>query len=129
MEMKDTKFQEWANSGTSWTRHEEFDKYGFLVIQNLWDTKDLFRPVPEERGLIRYWGTGKDQFTFDSVPEQVGGSLETYSHPHMSYSFPNQIIFRICFGRKLYNTYYYDRFYFAGQNFHFTLIEMLVKFL
>ena len=68
------KFQEWANSGTSWTCHEEFDKYGFLIIENLWDTKDLFRPVPKER-VPRYWGTGQNQFTIDQIPE-VGGSIK-----------------------------------------------------
>ena len=62
--MKDTKFQEWANSGTSWTRHEEFDKYGFLIIENLWDTKDLFRPVPKERGSSKVLGNWERSIYF-----------------------------------------------------------------
>ena len=114
--MKDIKFQEWANSGTSWTRHEEFDKYGYLIIQNLWDAKDLFRPVPEERGIKRYWGTGQNQFTFDPAPEQVGGSIETYGHPQYRVIHSQiRLFLESVIGRKLYNTYYYDRFYFAGQ--------------
>ena len=48
---------------------------------------------------------------------QVNGSLASYSHPQ--YRQIHSGIRRkleSVIGRELYNTYYYDRFYFAGQN-------------
>ena len=42
-------FQEKQNTGTAWTRNEQFEKDGYLVIKNLWDPEDLYYPVPKER--------------------------------------------------------------------------------
>ena len=50
--------QEKLNSGTSRTNNEQFDKNGYLIVKNLWEAEELFRPVPEERGQINYWGKG-----------------------------------------------------------------------
>ena len=41
-------YQERLNTGTSWTRNEFFEKNGYLVIKNLWNSQELYRPVPEE---------------------------------------------------------------------------------
>jgi len=114
MENSEISIKEKTNSGTSWTRNEEFDKNGFFVIKNLCNPEQLYHPVPNERGMIKYFGS-VDRYEF-SDEEQVPGSLARYSHPqykkfHTSIrlAIENQI------GRKLYNTYYYDRFYFTGQ--------------
>ena len=79
--MQQLQFQEKMNTVTSWTRNEQFDKNGYLIIHDLWDAEDLFRPVPEERGQIKYWGKKEDQYTFQESEGQVEGSLATYSHP------------------------------------------------
>ena len=42
MNMQQLQFQEKLNSGTSWTRNEEFDKNGYLIIHDLWGAEDLF---------------------------------------------------------------------------------------
>ena len=34
-------FQEKRNTGTAWTRNEDFDKNGYLVVKDLQDPKDL----------------------------------------------------------------------------------------
>jgi hypothetical protein len=109
--------QERLNTGTSWTRNESFEKNGYLIIKNLWDPEDLYRPVPEERGQITYWGKQLDQFDYCEVEQQVEGSLACYWHPqYRSIHSGIRIKLEKELGRKLYNTYYYDRFYFPGQS-------------
>ena len=81
MNPEQVKFQERLNSGSSWTRNEQFDKDGYLVVKNLWDVEELYRPVPEMRGQINYWGKKPDQFNFTPLEGQVEGSLAVYTHP------------------------------------------------
>lgn len=92
-----------------------FEKYGYILVKNLYDPKELYHEVPKERGQINYFGSVDK---FNHIPEecQVNGSLARYSHPQ--YKYPHsQIRLRLekILGEKLYNTYYYDRFYFPGQ--------------
>jgi hypothetical protein len=92
-----------------------FNKYGYIYVQNLYDPKELFDEVPKERGQINYYGSIDK---FDHIPEeqQVNGSLARYSHPKYK-KIHSQIRIKLekILGEKLYNTYYYDRFYFPGQ--------------
>jgi len=109
-------FQERRNSGTSKTNNDFFEKNGYLVFKNLWDPKELYRPVPEERGQINYWGKRLDQFTYTELEMQVEGSLACYWHPqYRSIHSGIRLKLEKELGKKLYNTYYYDRFYFPGQ--------------
>ena len=106
--------QEWNNAGTAWTRNEQFDKDGYLPVKELWDPKELYHPVPSERGQFTWWGKELDQFERSSeVETQVEGSVSRYNHPqyrriHTGIRYKLEKIL----GRKLYNTYYYDRYYF-----------------
>ena len=104
------------NTGTSKTNNEEFEKNGYLIVRNLWDPQELYRPVPEQRGQITYWGKKLDQFNYCEVEHQVEGSLACYWHPQYR-SIHSSIRLKLeqILGNKLYNTYYYDRFYFPGQ--------------
>ena len=108
--------QERINSGSSWTNNEQFDKDGYIVVKDLWDPKELFVPVPEIRGQINYWGKREDQFNHTPLEGQVEGSLACYTRPQYK-SIHSGIRLKLekIIGRKLSNTYYYDRFYFAGQ--------------
>ena len=107
---------EFEHSGTSWTRNEAFDKNGFLVLQNLYDPKELFHPVPEIRGQLNYRSNKLDDFEHIEEEEQVEGSLARYWHPQYRKIHSDiRLIIEKEIGRKLYNTYYYDRFYFPGQ--------------
>ena len=93
-----------------------FDRHGYMIIKNLYDAKELYRPVPEERGQINYWGKEKGQFNYFPEETQVNGSLATYTHPQYRQAHTNiRLILEDILGEKLYNTYYYDRYYFAGQ--------------
>lgn len=109
-------FIERYNSGTTKTNNEQFEKDGYLVVKNIYDSKDLYQPVSEQRGQITYWGKKLDQFDYKPVESQVEGSLSRYWHPQYraAHSHIRMKLEKIL-GNKLYNTYYYDRFYFPGQ--------------
>ena len=108
--------QERRNTGTSWTRNEKSDENGYLVIKNLWDPKELYSETPSERGQYSYWDNNPEHFSLMPVEKQVEGSTSRYWHPQ--YRAIHSGIRRKLekeIGRKLFNTYYYDRFYYPGQ--------------
>jgi hypothetical protein len=112
----DLMMQERRNSGTAWTRNEFFEKNGYLVIKDLWDAEELYSPVPEQTGQYNYWDKNPEHFNFAPIENQVEGSTSRYWHPQ--YRVIHSGIRKKLekhLGRKLYNTYYYDRFYYPGQ--------------
>jgi hypothetical protein len=115
MDLQQIAFSERLNAGTSKTNNEEFDKNGYFVVKNLYDPKELVTEVPKERGILNYYG---DITQFTHVPEecQVQGSVSRYYYPPYKYAH-SQIRLKLekIIGKKLFNTYYYDRFYFSGQ--------------
>ena len=119
MEMNEVEVlqQEYNNHGTSWTRNEFFDRNGYLVIKNLCDPKILFHPVPKLRGQLNYRSKNLDDFEHIEEESQVKGSVARYWHPQYRKTHTKiRLILEKAIGRKLYNTYYYDRFYFPGQD-------------
>ena len=117
MNIEEVTRSEYENHGTSWTRNEFFDTYGYLIIENLCDPEKLFHPVPKKRGLFNWKGSDElDKFTYEEVENQVNGSVARYWHPqYRKIHSEIRLILEQVIGRKLYNTYYYDRFYFPGQ--------------
>jgi len=117
MNIEEVIKNEYQNQGTSWTRNEFFDTNGYIIIKNLCDPEKLFHSVPKERGLFNWRGSDKlDKFTYQEVETQVSGSLARYWHPqYRKIHSEIRLILERVIGRKLYNTYYYDRFYFPGQ--------------
>jgi hypothetical protein len=112
--------QERRNSGSSWTRNEEFEKNGYYVVKNLWDPKELFSERPEKSGIYNYYGKKEDQFNYNELEHQVKGSTARYWHPqYREIHSLIRIKLEKIIGRKLYNTYYYDRFYSPGQELDF----------
>lgn len=108
--------QEKQNTSTAWTYNEEFEKNGYLIVKNLWDVKELYHPVPKITGQLNYWGKKLDQFNYFPLEHQVEGSIARYWHPQYR-SIHSEIRLKLeeIIGRKLYNTYYYDRFYRSGM--------------
>lgn len=99
----------------SWTRNEIFDKNGYLVLPNLYDPQKLLHEVPDVRGEITYYGS-LDKYDYKGEEPQVNGSFARYSHPQYKQAHNDiRLSLEKIIGRKLYNTYYYDRFYFPGQ--------------
>ena len=104
------------NTGTAWTKNDFFEKNGYLVIKDLWNPDELYHPVPHVRGQYTWWGPKADQYTHIETEQQVEGSLARYWHPQYRYIHTGvRLKLEEALGRKLYNTYYYDRFYFPGQ--------------
>lgn len=101
----------------TWTRNPEFDRNGYLYLPNIWNARDLYRDVPNMKGQITYWGKKEDQYDYIEEENQVNGSFATYYYPKYK-NIHNEIRLKLenIIGRKLYNTYYYDRFYFEGQS-------------
>ena len=109
-------FQEKQNTGTSWTRNEKFDKDGYLVVKDLWDPEELYHPLPDIRGQLNYVDKNLDHFEHHALETQVEGSLARYWYPQYREVHTGiRLKLEKIIGRKLYNTYYYDRFYFEGQ--------------
>jgi hypothetical protein len=108
--------QERRNTGTAWTHNESFDKNGYLVIKDLWDPEELYHPLPAEKGQYNYWDKNPENFNHVPVENQVEGSTSRYWHPQYR-AIHSGIRMKLeeHLGRKLYNTYYYDRFYNPGQ--------------
>jgi hypothetical protein len=108
--------QERLNSGTAWTRNDKFEKDGYLVVKDLWDAEDLYHPLPDIKGQLNYWSKDVTKFSHNPVEGQVEGSLARYWHPQYrkAHTGIRRKLEKII-GRTLYNTYYYDRYYFPGQ--------------
>ena len=116
MKEEDVILQERKNTGTSWTNHHSFEKNGYFVIKNLCDPKKLYHELPKERGTLKWFGKKLSNYKNFGVEQQVEGSLSRYLHPQYSKIHSEvRLILEKFIGRKLYNTYYYDRFYFPGQ--------------
>lgn len=108
--------QEFLNSGSSKTNNDQFEKDGYLVVKDLWDSEELFRPTPEFGGSETYWGKKLDQFKYNPVESQVEDSFSTYWHPQYRQIHSGiRLKLEKIIGNKLYNSYYYDRFYFTDQ--------------
>ena len=106
---------ELENSGTSWTRNQFFDENGYLILKKICDPKLLYCSVPTDRGLFKWWGMREDQFVLDN-DQQVEDSIERYWYPqYKDIHTTIKNIVETLIGRRLYETYYYDRFYFPGQ--------------
>ena len=109
-------FQERQNTGTAWTNNKDFDKNGYFVVKDLWDPEELYHPVPELRGQLNYYDKDPTHFNHAPIENQVEGSVARYWHPQYRtiHSGVRKKLEKVL-GRKLYNTYYYDRYYFPGQ--------------
>ena len=97
------------------TNNKEFDKNGYLVLRNLWNAEDLYCDPPKIKGIYNYFGN-IDKFEHSSSEMQVEGSTSRYDYPPYKF-IHSQIRLKIekAIGNKLYNTYYFDRFYNPGQ--------------
>ena len=103
-----------CNQGTAITNNSDYERDGYLVIKNLYDYSLMVDEIPKERGRIAYYGSVNNFEIFDG--EQVKGSVARYMHP--MYKLAHSEIknkLESIIGKKLYNTYYYDRFYTPGQ--------------
>jgi len=98
------------------TKNEKFDTNGFFFVPNLIvDPTELECDVPDWRGTRTYFDR-EDRYSHEDVEGQVNGSASRYNWPGYK-DLHTQIRFKVekILGKKLYNTYYFDRFYFLGN--------------
>jgi hypothetical protein len=78
--------------------------------------KNFIIQFPKSVAKSTIGGRELDQFNHFPEEHQVNGSLARYTHPqYREIHSKVRMILEDILGEKLYNTYYYDRFYFAGQ--------------
>ena len=116
MTERDVLIQERTQTGTAQTKNDDFERDGYIRVENLWDPEELYHPVPDMRGQLNYWDRNPQNFNYQEVESQVEGSLSRYWHPQyrLVHTGVRKKLEKVL-GKKLYNTYYYDRFYFPGQ--------------
>ena len=99
---------------TSKTYNTLFDREGYLVVKTAYEkVEELVEPIPEKR--LRQLYTTSGEILWAEEP-QVPGSASRYNYPDYRkvHSYFRRMLEQN-FGKKLYPTYYYDRFYFPGQ--------------
>ena len=99
---------------------EVFDRNGYLYVPDAVDFKSLYCSPPVDKegqritGIERHFLRQKTEF--NSVEPQVNGSLARYNHPFYKathYSLMKKI--EGILSMDLLPTYYFDRFYYEGQ--------------
>lgn len=95
--------------------NDQFEKNGYLFLPSIIkNPEQLFSPVPKERGQITYHR--KDKFSYDPEEKQVNGSFSRYNFPfYKELHFSIKKIVESTLGIDLHPTYYYERYYFVGQ--------------
>jgi hypothetical protein len=95
------------------TKNSDFERNGYLIVRDLYDISSFIEEPSEERVTKRY--TSPTKFVFEPA-SQVPGSLSIYNDPRKKYDH-SQIRIKLekILGDELYNTYYYERFYFCEQ--------------
>lgn len=97
------------------TNNPDFERNGYLVIKNLYDAEKLYTPMIKDTGVYNWRKNLESPFKIETE-EQVPGSLSRYWCPQYRqahFDIKNKIEHII--GKKLYETYYFDRFYYAGH--------------
>lgn len=82
-------------------------------ISNIHPPDEFVIPTPWERGTYEYHNNGNVGLREET---QVGGSYSRYNHPcfkNLHYKIKN--VLQEMMGEKLYPSYYFDRFYFKGN--------------
>ena len=86
-----------------------------IKLNNLVDVSSIQSLPPKERGTIKYLPTG--EITHEKEETQVKGSLARYNFPEYKQLFYHvKKYLEDSLQDKLYPTYYFDRFYFKGQD-------------
>lgn len=93
-------------------KKEKID-WSVIEMPKFFDASLFYEEPPWERGMFRYDGPGRVSIDTES---QVPGSLARYNHPkfkELHYEAMSSI--ENIIGERLYPSYYYDRFYFKGN--------------
>lgn len=98
------------------TNNKEFEDNNCLVVRNLWDFNDLICYPPEERGVQIMYDSLSGKIINKEDEDQVKGSTSRYYYPPYKQAHIGiRLKIEKLIGKKLYDTYYFDRFYYGGQ--------------
>jgi len=113
-EIQGIDYKERLNATTSLTNHKEFDENGYFVVKDLYDPQFLYEKPTQKPGKYDYNGD-LNNYTYSESEGQVKNSIErTFYPPYMNLHTRIRYKVEKIIGKKLYNTYYYDRFYVPG---------------
>ena len=110
-------YQRCANFTRNMSKNEFFEKNGYLFVPKIiLDPENLYVPLPKVRGQITYYNNRMDKFDYCPDEKQVAGSLARYNIPtyrELHFLVKKEVEKRL--EMDLHPTYFYDRFYFPGQ--------------
>jgi len=102
-------------SNTSMTGHKKFDDSGYLVLKNVINAENFYSEIPTVKGQYTY-ADSTEHYMHKETEKQVPGSIARYHYPpYKKYVYVIKKVIEESIGRKLYETYFYDRFYNPGQ--------------
>lgn len=96
------------------TKHYNFDKRGYIECRNFVDPELFHKDIIIDKGIMFFEG---NKIVDEREENQVPGSFALHSRPEHKFlhTLVRQKIEKLI-GCKLYNTYYYERFYYPGQD-------------
>lgn len=113
---EDIDEREFLYTGTSMTGHEDFDRDGYFVIRNACNPEEFASQRPEKIGKYVWNDDNINLFDYREDEGQVEQCTSRYNYP--PYIKLHKKVGRIVeksIGRKLYPTYFHDRYYSTGQ--------------
>jgi hypothetical protein len=110
-------YQRCASLPRKMSKNESFEKNGYLFVSGIIaDPENLYTPLPKERGQITYYNNRMDKYDYCPDEKQVAGSLARYNIPtYRELHFLVKKRIEDILEMDLHPTYFYDRFYFPGQ--------------
>ena len=98
----------------------EINQWSVIYQPNFIDVSSLVESPPKERGVISYKMNGAVEKISDETeigkPGGIRGCFARYKYPkYKEVYFQSKRLLENLIGEKLHPTYYYDRFYFPGQ--------------
>ena len=110
-------YQRCASLPRKMSKNESVEKNGYLFVSGIiLDPENLYVPLPKVRGQITYYNNRMDKFDYCPDEKQVAGSLARYNIPtyrELHFLVKKEVEKRL--EMDLHPTYFYDRFYFPGQ--------------
>lgn len=106
------------NKNISWTYNDEFEKHGFFIIKNLCNPSLLYSEVPSDdfkNKMLCYDNRNKTYSIQENHPCSFGSISRSNFPIYEQFYFSIKPIIEDFIGRKLYKTYWFDRFYFSNQ--------------
>ena len=110
----DIPYRERLNSCTSLTKHKEFEENGYFTVKDFYDPQFFYELPPKKPGKYDYNGD-VNLYNYNENEGQVKNSTSRTKYPPYE-SAHTRIRYKLekLIGKKLYNTYFYDRFYVPG---------------